>query len=334
MILSWNITKACNLSCRHCYRDAGLRDPHELSTDEGKDLILEIAAAGFKVLILSGGEPILRKDILELISFACTSGLRPVLGTNGTLIDTSTARDMRLAGLGRAGISVDSMDADVHDDFRKMKGSWKRTMDGIEACRKEGLDFQVHTTVTRRNLAGISGITEFAEQSGAKAHHIFFLVPTGRGNEIGDTSLSRREYHSLVASLAQSQKNCGIELKTVCAPQFAAFSISNNIDTRFKKGCLAGISYCCILPNGDVHPCPYMPIKAGNVRDIQFSRIWKENALFAELRTQRYKGRCGRCSYRFSCGGCRARAFHDSGDYMNEDPFCDFQGEINAYKDR
>ncbi|MGA2090311.1 MAG: radical SAM protein [Endomicrobiales bacterium] len=322
MIISWNVTKTCNLSCRHCYRDAGARDPDELSTEEGKELLREIADAGFRIIILSGGEPLLRKDICELISCASRSGLRPVLGTNGTLIDRNTARELKRAGLARAGISVDSLDAQVHDDFRKIKGAWAQTMGGIEACRAEGLDYQVHTTVTRCNYNGVSHITAFAAQNGARAHHVFFLVPTGRGGEITDLLLSRTEYQSLVTDIAKNQSSCSIELKTVCAPQFAAVSIRDNIDTRFKKGCLAGISYCCILPNGDVHPCPYMPIKAGNVRLTPFSLIWKEDPLFIGLRTQQYKGRCGSCCYSQSCGGCRARAFHESGDHMHEDPFC------------
>jgi len=322
MILSWNVTKKCNLSCRHCYRDAGERDPDELNTSEAKELILEIRGAGFNILILSGGEPLLRKDIYELITFASGVGLRPVLGTNGTLIDENAARELKRSGLACAGISVDSLDPEVHDDFRKIKGAWMRTMNGIEACRKEGLDFQVHTTVTRSNHEGINRITEFAADSGARAHHVFFLVPVGRASAINDLLLSTGEYQCLVTALAREQKKSRIEIKAVCAPQFSALSIREKIETRFKKGCLAGISYCCILPNGDVHPCPYMHIKAGNTRQIPFSRMWKESPIFNELRTRSYKGICGTCEYGQSCGGCRARAFHWTGDHMHEDPFC------------
>lgn len=322
MIISWNTTKACNLKCEHCYRDAGLKDPQELNTIEGKDLLSEIAKSGFKIVILSGGEPLMRKDIFELISFAKNQGLRPVLGSNGTLITADIARRLKECGLSRAGISLDSIDPLIHDDFRKHNGAWQATVDAMNICKKEGLDFQVHTTVTKRNWREITKITDFVEGLGAKAHHIFFLVPSGRGKEISDVFIYSEEIRQVLKEILNKQKQTKMELKPVCAPQFVPLAREMGLDLRFQKGCLAGISYCCILPNGDVHPCPYLPLLAGNVRQTKFSELWKSSDTFLKLRSGDYGGACGSCVNKDSCAGCRARAYHYNGDLMSEDPEC------------
>lgn len=323
MIISWNTTRACNLSCIHCYRDAGAAEAGELTTGEGKKLLGEIAAAGFKIMIFSGGEPLMRPDIYELISHARQLGLRPVLGTNGTLIDADTARRLKTAGLACAGISLDSRDTEKHDHFRGYTGAWEETMRGMAACREAGLAFQIHTTVMNWNESEITAITDRAVELGAVAHHIFFLVPTGRGKDIEDTSLKTAEYESLLTRILAKQASVPIELKPTCAPQFMRIARQQGIPMRFSKGCLAGTSYCVILPNGDVHPCPYLPLKAGNVRQIPFDGIWRDSALLADFRHQPLKGGCGRCGFGDICGGCRARAYYYSdGDYLAEEPWC------------
>ncbi|MBF0386386.1 MAG: radical SAM protein [Candidatus Omnitrophica bacterium] len=321
MIISWNITKACQLKCRHCYRDAGTKEADELTTAEGKDLIEQIALAGFKILIISGGEPLMRKDVYELIAHAKDHGLRPVLGTNGIMIDTSVARRLKAAGLTRAGISLDSTNEAVHDDFRQDAGSWQGSLAGMKACVAEGLDFQIHTTVTTYNYQDVEKITDLAVSLGAKAHHIFFLVPTGRGKDLAAV-IPSSEYQLLLKKIMQKQLTVPIELKPVCAPQFVPLAHDLHQPTRFTRGCLAGVSYCCILPNGDVHPCPYFPIKVGNVRNQKFSLMWRDHALFKELRSGEYNGNCGGCQHKSSCGGCRARAYAQTGNYMDFDPEC------------
>lgn len=320
-IISWNTTRECNLNCKHCYRDAGEKDREELTTEEGKDLLREISKVGFNIMVFSGGEPLIRRDIYELIEFSSSLGMRSVLGTNGTLITERVALKLRSSGLSRVGISLDSLDKEKHDNFRQVKGSWNRAVKGMKNCLKANLEFQIHTTVTERNYHEIEQITDFAVTVGATAHHIFFLVPAGRGKEIEDI-MSREHYEKLLHRIIEKQKSVKIELKPTCAPQFMRVASQKRLDMRFSKGCIAGISYCCILPNGDVHPCPYFQLKVGNVRDKKFNKIWNSSKVFNELRENSLQGRCGICSYKEICGGCRARAFYNSDNYLQEDPMC------------
>lgn len=325
MIISWNTTKACNINCIHCYRSAGEKQQNELNTEEGKKLITEIAKAGFKILILSGGEPLLRSDLTELIRHARSVGLRPVLGTNGTLITPEVAASLKEAGLGAAGISIDSLNPVEHDAFRGCNGAWEQTLAGIEACKGAGLPFQIHTTVSSWNQDEVLKITDLAIDIGAVAHHIFFLVPTGRGKDIEDTTLKATEYETLLGSILDKQNRVNIEIKPTCAPQFMRIAAQRGMKPRYSKGCLAGTSYCVILPNGDVHPCPYLPISAGNVRNTNFYTIWHESGLFSDFRSQPLKGGCGSCGFDAICGGCRARAYYYSGgDYLAEEPWCEY----------
>lgn len=325
MIISWNTTKACNINCVHCYRSAGEKQQNELDTEEGKKLIEQIARAGFKILILSGGEPLLRSDLTELIRHARKAGLRPVLGTNGTLITPERAAALKAAGLAAAGISIDSLNPAEHDAFRGCSGAWEQTLAGIEACKSAALPFQIHTTVSSWNQSEILAITDLAVDIGAIAHHIFFLVPAGRGKDVEATTLKAAEYEALLGAILDKQNSVNIEIKPTCAPQFMRIAAQRGMKLRYTKGCLAGTSYCVVLPNGDVHPCPYLPIRAGNVRDVSFDTLWRESSLFQDLRLQPLKGGCGSCGYDTICGGCRARAYYYSdGDYLAEEPWCGY----------
>jgi len=324
MIISWNTTQECNISCIHCYRDAGNKRTDELSTDEGKKLLDEMGRAGFKIIILSGGEPLMRADIYELIRYAKSIGLRPVLGTNGILITEEVAIKLKEAGLGAAGISLDSTDKAIHDKFRQSEGAWDKTIAAMDVCRKVGLPFQVHTTITNWNEKEVTNITDLAVAKGAMAHHIFFLVPTGRGKDIEDITLKTEEYEAVLNRILDKQKEVSIELKPTCAPQFMRIAKERGIPMRFTRGCLAGTSYCVILPNGDIQACPYLPIKIGNVRETNFDVLWRDSEMFNQLRNEPLKGGCGTCGHDKICGGCRARAYYYSdGDYMAEEPWCD-----------
>lgn len=332
MIISWNSTQACNLNCIHCYRDAGKKFDGELSTAEGKKLLEQIARAGFKIMVFSGGEPLLRSDVYELITYAASLGLRPVCGTNGTLITEEVARRLKEAGLMRAGISIDSLDPSKHDFFRGSEGALRQTLEGINACKSVGLPFQIHTTVTIYNQHEILDIIDAAVEWGAAGADIFFLVPTGRGKEIEKTTLHTAEYEALLKQIIDKKSKVPIDVKATCAPQYMRIAKEMGIEMRYSKGCLAGTGYCIISPKGEVLPCPYLPIPCGNVREKAFDLIWADNEVFNELRRAELKGSCGTCGYNTICGGCRARAYYyNDGDYLAEEPWCSLTAEPKEY---
>lgn len=326
MLVSWNSTNQCNMFCDHCYRDAGVRKEEELKTEEAKKLIREIKAAGFHIMIFSGGEPLMRKDIYELGAYAGDCGLRPVLGTNGTLITPEVADKLKEAGFMAAGVSLDSLNAEENDNFRKLPQAFNLTVQGMKNLKEAGVPFQIHTTAMKWNVDEVERITDFAVEIGAMAHHVFFLVPTGRAVGIEKQALRVIEYEKTITRLMRKQQTVSIEIKPTCAPQFIRIADKMGMSLRFSRGCLAGLSYCIISPVGDVQPCAYLDIPLGNVRKTPFDVIWRENKILKELRTQDYKGKCGICDYKSRCGGCRARAYYYSGgDYMAEDNWCLYQ---------
>lgn len=325
MLVSWNSTNQCNMYCDHCYRDAGVRLEDELSTAEAKKLIGEIKKAGFQIMIFSGGEPLMRPDIFELGAYASQCGLRPVLGTNATLITGEIAEKLKEAGFMAAGISLDSLNEQKHDGFRKYSGALQQAVAGMRNLKAAGVSFQIHTTVMQWNMEELGAIADFAVDIGAMAFHVFFLVPTGRGEQIQGGALSRVEYEKTLHRVMDIASRVPIEVKPTCAPQFMRVAEQKGIRMRFNRGCLAGISYCIISPLGRVQPCAYMDMYIGNVRETAFDRIWQENEVFQILRTQKYQGKCAICEYGASCGGCRARALYFEGDMMAEDSWCLYQ---------
>ena len=327
MIVSWNTTNACNMYCDHCYRDAGCKAEEELSTAEAKTLLEQIARAGFKIMIFSGGEPLMRPDIVELVAYAASLGLRPVFGTNGTLITLEMAQKLKAAGAMGMGISLDSMDREKHNAFRKFPGAWEGAVQGMRNCRAAGLPFQIHTTVMEWNNHELEALTDFAVAEGAVAHHFFFLVPTGRAKTIEAESLRAEAYEDTLTRIMKKQQEVDIELKPTCAPQFLRIAAQMGMKTRFRRGCLAGTAYCIISPRGKVQPCAYLNMELGDVRQTPFDEIWKNSEVLNKLRTLEYSGGCGGCEYKRACGGCRARAaYYHEGDYMAEEPWCLYHG--------
>ncbi len=323
MIVSWMTTNRCNLKCVHCYQDAGQAHPRELNTAEAKTMIDQIAKAGFRIMIFSGGEPLMRPDIFELVAHASAAGLRPVFGTNGMRITEQVAHRLKECGTGAMGISLDSLDPKQHDWFRGVKGAYDMTLQGIENCKKAGLPFQLHTTVVDWNQHEICDITDFAEQIGAIAHYVFFLIPVGRGVFIEETSLEVQQNEQLLKDLMEKQRQVSIDVKPTCAPQFMRIARQVGANTRFSRGCLAGLTYCVIGTEGIVRPCAYMTEEAGDVRQTPFDEIWRDSEVFKTLRTQEYGGSCGFCSFKEACGGCRARgAYYHDGDILAQDDYC------------
>ncbi|OFV66356.1 MAG: radical SAM protein [Candidatus Syntrophoarchaeum butanivorans] len=328
-LISWNTTYECNLRCEHCYIDAvlpGNAPPGELSTGEAFKLIDDIASFSKPILILSGGEPLLRKDIYDIASYGSSKGLRIVMGTNGTLIDDEVVERLKDAGVMRVGISIDALTPSIHDHFRGVEGAHHAAIEGAKACKRGGLSFQIHTTITRDNYQEIPDMMDFVLDLGADAFHLFFLVPTGRGEDLVD--VTPQQYEDMLVFLYERSQSFPIELKAVCAPQFMRIAMERGGKDdpqlkRFTKGCLAATAYCRIKPDGEVNPCPYLPVNVGNVRDTSFEIIWKESKVLNELRNpDLLEGGCGSCRYRTICGGCRARAYAINGSYLAEEPWC------------
>ena len=327
MLLSWNTTKRCNLFCQHCYResriDADCTD--ELTTEEGKRLIDDIAKAGFKILIFSGGEPLLREDIFELIDYAYSLKIIPALGTNGILVTDEVAVKIKEHNIHAVSISLDSLNPGLHDMFRRSYGSHAQAIKGIDACLKVGIKVQINFTLTKKNIGELQDMIDFAESKSC-ACFFFFLVNVGRGKEIYDYALNKDEYKYAIDFILSKSKEVSVELKPTCAPQFMAEAFNKKIPMRYTRGCIAGISYCCVLPNGDVHICPYSPVKAGSIREQPFDDIWKNSEVFTRLRDfNNYKGKCNNCKHINICGGCRARAFSHTDDYLEEDIYCSLE---------
>ncbi|MFA4916792.1 MAG: heme b synthase [Syntrophales bacterium] len=338
-MVAWEVTRSCNLSCVHCRASSRHGSyPGELTTDRCLRLLDEIALFSKPVIILTGGEPLFRKDIFEIATYGTKKGLRMVMATNGTLVTEEMAGKMRDAGIRRVSISIDGMDAKSHDAFRGVSGAFSGAMTGIEALKKAGIDFQLNTTIVRTNLAQIKGILDLAIGLGAAAHHIFLLVPTGRGKEMSDQSLSPDDYEKTLQWFYEESLQCPIQLKATCAPHY--FRIlhqkreiiqekpreTNSALHTMTRGCLGGSSFCFISHTGQVQPCGYLELDCGQVKENAFRDIWENSPLFHNLRDlNQYKGKCGRCEFIKVCGGCRARAYEATGDYLAEEPLCIYE---------
>jgi heme b synthase len=332
-LVFWETTNACNLKCIHCRaRPADTLSPDELRLDEAFALINELASFESPALVLSGGEPLVRPDIFEIASYGSSRGLRVLLATNGTLITQPTAEKIAESGIKRVSVSIDGADAKSHDAFRKVEGAFERAWQGIEHLKSAGVPFQINTTVSKHNLEEIPRILEMAKTSDAAALHIFLLVPTGCGKEIADEEMIEpRDYEQVLNWIYDRSKDSQIELKATCAPHYQRIirqRAKNNSETTGAKGCLGGTSVCFVSYKGDVYPCGYLPVSAGNIREKSFVEIWKTAEVFRLLRDEdNLRGKCGVCEYRRVCMGCRARAYAYTGDYLAEEPFCIYTPE-------
>jgi len=335
-MIAWEVTRSCNLNCVHC-RAASSLGPYlgELSTEKCLKLIDEIAAVSSPVIILTGGEPLLRPDIFEIAAYGTNKGLRMVMATNGTLVTPAVAKKMLESGIKRVSISIDGKDAHSHDAFRQQKGAFDKAIAGINVLKDGGMEFQINTTITTANLDQIKDILELAKDIGAAAHHIFLLVPTGRGKELAGQAITAADYEETLMWFYQESLNCEIQLKATCAPHY--FRIMHQNKPKGEKpvkkpgghfhestrGCLGGITFCFISHVGQVQPCGYLELDCGNVKKKSFANIWEKSEVFRNLRDySKYGGKCGRCEFIKVCGGCRARAYEATGNYLAEEPLC------------
>ncbi|MDO8724940.1 MAG: heme b synthase [Candidatus Methanoperedens sp.] len=334
-LIAWELTNACNLACIHC-RASAIKDPapDELSTAEAKHFVDELIE--YKpIIILTGGEPLLRKDVYDIAQYASGHGLRVVLATNGTLLTPDIARHLKEVGIQRVSISIDGSTKETHDIFRGEPGAFDGAMLGINMLKNEGISFQINTTITKRNLTQIPNIYDLALELGASALHIFLLVPTGRGEEIESEEIPPEEYERVLNWFYDKSRTSPIQLKATCAPHYFRIMRQRAKEEGIKitrethgleamtKGCLGGSGFCFISSTGNVYPCGYLPALAGNIRQKPFKMIWEKSKVFNDLRDPgMLKGKCGDCEYRAVCGGCRARAYASTGDYLEEEPYC------------
>jgi radical SAM protein with 4Fe4S-binding SPASM domain len=327
----WEVTAACNLRCRHCHASGGKPMPRELSTEEGKRLIEEIAAIDeFRMLVFTGGEPMVRHDIFELVEHASSLSLEVTIATNGTLITTEVARRLKKAGVCDIAIGIDGATAEVQDYIRGVPGCFERTMRGMYATKEAGLALQLNITVMKYNYHQIPKLLELADELDAEIVLLYNLVPQGRGQE-EDLEIAMEQYESLMELVSEQQKRTKPIIEPTCSPQWWAYLMHRNGTGRLGsklsqmafRGCVAGNGLCYIKPDGEVWPCPFIPISGGNVRELSLSYIWQESEVFKSLKTrENLKGRCSRCRYKGVCGGCRGRAYAHCGDYLAEDPLC------------
>jgi radical SAM protein with 4Fe4S-binding SPASM domain len=343
-LISWNITLRCPLKCSHCYVKAGENETAGvLTTDEALAVIDQIRDVGTPIVVLSGGEPLMRTDLCTIARYGTERGLRMVMGTSGYFLDRSMAERLRDAGIRAVAVSIDSADPAVHDSFRGVSGAWEKAVQGVRNCRDEGIGVQINTTVMRPSAGDVQSVVELGKGLGVMDYQVFFPVPTGRAQDSGP--LDPQEYEEVIRQVLLKYRDTSVNLRPTCAPQFQRIAADLGIgNPAWGRGCIAGIRYCRIYADGDVTPCPYLPVSAGNVRKTPFSEIWYHSPVFSALRDpDLLTGKCGRCEYKIICGGCRARAYRGTeavshrwcdgllqpraitGDLCSEDPWCPYE---------
>ncbi len=346
-LVAWEITRSCNLHCAHCRASSTTGSyKGELSTQKAFTLIDQIREVGNPIIILTGGEPLVRSDVYSIAEYATVSGLRVVMGTNGTLVTPRVAARLKDAGLSRISVSLDFPSAQTQDRFRGQQGAFEAALSGIRCIRQSGMEVQVNCTLTRLNIAYLNDLLSLALNEGAVAFHPFFLVPTGRGRGLSDVELSAEEYEKALNWIYDKQLDLGdkIFFKPTDAPHYMRILRQRNGNQELKapptraphgrrggadsisRGCMAGSGFCFISHTGRVQGCGYLDVAAGNIQHQSFGEIWRDSPLFQQLRDlSALKGKCGVCEYKRVCGGCRARALESTGDYLAAEPYCIYQ---------
>jgi AdoMet-dependent heme synthase len=338
--IAWELTRSCAYACAHCRADAQpKRHPGELTTAEGLDLVDRLAGFGTRpILVLTGGDPLMRRDVFELAAHANERGLRVSLTPTATALVTRTRmRAAAAAGIRRVAFSVDAADADLHDRFRGFAGSFERTIRGMRNASAEGLALQVNTTVCGLNVHALEALVPQLEAWGVVQWSVFFLVPTGRGATL--PMISAAEHERVLGWLHELSDTAPFDIKATAAPQYrriaaqrggarsragAGYRFADGLD-RPVRGVNDGRGFMFISHLGDVMPSGFLPLSAGNVRDADPVDIYRDAPLFRALRDpDALHGKCGRCEFRELCGGSRARAWATTGDVLADDPACPY----------
>jgi len=330
-VVAWNLTRRCNLECAHCYIAAGPSESAALELETGAcleivDQLLAVNPA--PMLILSGGEPLLRRDLTEIAHYASANGATVVVGTNGTLLTEDRVAALKAAGVRGVAVSVDSLRPSYHDNFRHGRGALADVQAALARLSAARLDFIIQTTVTKGNRAELERLVAWSAEQGAVSFNCYFLVATGRGASLSD--LAPAEYEAVLADLARWQRDYRgrMLVRAKCAPQFMRHVHRMDPESpvlNYATRCPCGTQYCRITPDGKVTPCPYLPEVAGDLRLQSFAEIWRSAPLLRRLREGELGGKCGVCEYRALCGGCRARAFALEGDVLAADPSCAYE---------
>lgn len=345
-LIAWEVTRSCNLNCIHCRAAARFGPyPNELSTEECLKFLDNVASFSNPIMILTGGEPMMRQDIWEIAAHGTKLGLRMVMAPCGFLVTEETAKKMIEVGIKRVSFSIDGATKESHDNFRRVKGAFDSVMKAIENVKKVGLEFQVNTTITKHNLHELPKILELVISLGAKAHHPFLLVPTGRGAELKEQEISPEDYEKTLTWFYEMRDKVPLQFKPTCAPHYYRIfrqkerekGISVTPETHgldaMSKGCMGGQTFAFVSHTGKVQICGFLDVECGDIRKEPFSKIWDTSKVFQEMRAwDEYLGRCGYCEFRKVCGGCRARAFAFTNNYLAEEPFCTYQPSETAKK--
>ncbi len=343
-LVAWELTRSCNLFCAHCRgSSAPTSYSDELTTEECFSLVEQILEVGRPIIILTGGEPLARPDVLQIARYAVNKGLRVVMGTNGTLITEETAAQLKEVPISRLGISLDFPMAELQDNFRGQVGAFEATMAGIANARRAGIEVQINSTISRLNVNYLDKLLALALEVGAVAFHPFMLVPTGRGKGLEPVELPPEQYEQTLNWLYDKQMELGDRMffKPTDVPHYLRVvkqrqrqehetgqksTAERNPANTITRGCLAGIGFCFISSQGKVKGCGYLDIEAGDIRKESFGQVWANSSLFLKLRDlSNLKGKCGVCEYKRICGGCRARAYEATGDCLEAEPYCIYE---------
>ena len=334
-VIAWESTRACNFACVHCRAQAQkLPDPNQLTTQEALNLVDQIADLCKPILIVSGGDPLQRKDIFEIVSHASRLGIRVVMSPSGSDITPEVIGKMKTSGVKMISISLDGSRAAIHDNFRQVPGAFAMAMKNMSYARQGDLPFRINTTVTQHNLNDLSSTLKLATEVGAKEWDVFMLVPTGRGKV--DMEITPNQYEQTLQLIYNASRTSAIPIKMTCTPQYMRVIAQRQQKESTPpftqggrhtggRGCMAGNGFCFISHIGEVFGCGFLPIPAGNIRQQNFKQIYQQSKLFLELRNHNLlKGKCGACEYKKICGGCRARALSIHKSYLEEEPYCTY----------
>jgi len=335
-LVIWEVTRACDLACVHCRASADpVRHPLELDTEEGFRLLEQVREFGDPLMVITGGDPLKRPDLFELLAYSVKLGLRTTVSPSPTPLLTGQAiARFRQCGVARISISVDGPDADSHDAFRRVPGSFARAMFALEESRRVGLSTQINTTVSRHNWRRLEEMADLVESRGADMWDVFFLVPTGRADSRDE--LSAGEFEEVFAFLYERSRRSPFVIKTTEAMHYRRYVAQRRKaeagggrqqpaenPLHRSLGINSGRGFVFVSRTGEIYPSGFLPVSCGNVRRRRLLEVYREAPLFHVLRdTSLLRGKCGLCQFKNLCGGSRSRAYALTGDYLGEDPRC------------